>query len=503
MRIYHDEIDAPMRYILESYDKGYLLSGKGAANYSLYNWIIKTDINGEILWEKTIGDGLTSIVLPQMAMNNSGDLYICGETRNNDPSGDPIIIKLNACGEKEWCKVLYSSDHHDFADCICITPDGGCAVTLNFTGPGFWDNRICLAKFSVNGMMEWKQCYNSQDSLLGNEDDAHLLLTPDNGFLITGWCYYTDPSGTLSWLHPYYIKTDSIGTFEWDLIAERETGESGGQAWQTISSSDSQFFYSSISHYYHDPMSSAPALLKIDFQGNLIDIYDLAIPDEIGKLFDAKFINNALLAASASWGVDSINSPMAVIIDTLGNIINLVSLLENDYMSYVRVTYDDKLLFYTQTHESGEFDVYLFKLNLALEDDTIYTLPFSYDTLCPYQISSDTIGFDDCELIVGIEEDDKTVGLYDGRTIGLSIWPNPCREMLNVECLMLNAGDSYSLTVVDIFGRQVISLPPDGGRAGDGGSWQVDVSALPPGIYLAVVREGTSIVESGKFVVIR
>jgi len=99
MRIYHDEIDAPMRYILESYDKGYLLSGKGAANYSLYNWIIKTDINGDILWEKTIGGGFTSVVLPQMAMNSNGDLYICDETKSNDPEGDPVIVKLNACGE--------------------------------------------------------------------------------------------------------------------------------------------------------------------------------------------------------------------------------------------------------------------------------------------------------------------------------------------------------------------------------------------------------------------
>jgi len=41
-----------MRYILESYDNGYLISGKIGANYSLYNWLIKTNINGEILWEK-------------------------------------------------------------------------------------------------------------------------------------------------------------------------------------------------------------------------------------------------------------------------------------------------------------------------------------------------------------------------------------------------------------------------------------------------------------------
>jgi hypothetical protein len=134
VRIYHDEEDTPMRYILESYDKGYLFSGKSEANYSKYNWIIKTDINGEILWEKTIGDGIHSLVLFEMAMNESGSLYTSGESRHEDAYGDPIIVKLNVCGEKEWCKVLHSPDHHDFAHCICSTPDGGCAVTLVVTG---------------------------------------------------------------------------------------------------------------------------------------------------------------------------------------------------------------------------------------------------------------------------------------------------------------------------------------------------------------------------------
>jgi len=144
---------------------------------------------------KIIGNGLTSVVLPQMAMNNNGDLYICGETRNTDPYGDPIVIKLNACGEKEWCKVIYSPDHHDFADCICITTGGGCAVKLNLlNGEDLQTDRICLTKFNTDGEINWTKCYNSLDSSLDNEDDNNTILTSDSGFLITGYCYYEAPT---------------------------------------------------------------------------------------------------------------------------------------------------------------------------------------------------------------------------------------------------------------------------------------------------------------------
>jgi hypothetical protein len=65
--------------VIESYDKGYLLLGKFGANYSKYNWLIKTDINGEVLWEKTIGDGQHAIVFDEISEDQSGNIYKAGD----------------------------------------------------------------------------------------------------------------------------------------------------------------------------------------------------------------------------------------------------------------------------------------------------------------------------------------------------------------------------------------------------------------------------------------
>jgi len=273
------------------------------------------------------------------------------------------------------------------------------------------------------------------------------------------------------------------------------------------------YYYSSISHYYHDTNLASPALVKLDLEGNVIGVYDVVSGFKEGKLSYAQFVNDSTLAASAGWGnSESDLWSRAVIIDTLGNLLNSTVLMQDLYTSILEVAYDGKLVYASNTYQNNQFDFYLSKLNQNLEDDTLYTRPFTYDSLCPYQIVSDTILQDDCGLIVGIEEEDKTVRRYDDKIKGLTLYPNPASGVLSVECLGLSEFEDLELLIYDVFGRSVvaniISSPMEaGGREGGGAggemSWTIDVSSLPPGIYLAVVREGTSIVASGKFVVLR
>ena len=41
------------RDIIETYDKGYLICGGYFNDESGWSWLIKTNVNGEILWEKS------------------------------------------------------------------------------------------------------------------------------------------------------------------------------------------------------------------------------------------------------------------------------------------------------------------------------------------------------------------------------------------------------------------------------------------------------------------
>jgi len=500
--IYHDEWDAPMLFISGSYDHGYLVSGRHQPNFPKYNWLIKTDINGQQIWEKMIGNGMNSIVLIEMATNDLGNIYSCGTTTNYDDNGDPIVMKLNPCGEKEWCKILHTEDNLDYARCAAVTPDGGTAITLSYTGYEVGQDRICLAKFSDVGTMEWRKCYNSLDTLIGNEDHKNLLRTSDNGFLISGRCYYPDPQGMYAWPKPYYIKTDSIGNFEWELIAFSETGERGGQAWQTILNTDSSFFYSPISHYNFENGLDAPAILKIDLQGNLVDVLNIAPFGISGKAFKAVFINDTTIAISAVWGNPDINKPMAVLTDTNGTILSQQELLENSYLSYVRSTQDEKLLFYTmmQDPQDDMFDAYLFKLNQDLSHAPVNTQTFTYDSLCPYQIASDTISQDDCGLIVGLEE---LLPAIKPKNNEIVVFPNPAISVVSYRLSVVSeeiANRSGCVVEVwDLFGRKVEAMEVPPGQT----ELKSDVSAWPPGVYIAIWRNDREILARRKFVVAR
>ena len=57
--IYGDYLRAHVRGSLEDYDKGYIIGGflDNGNIPSKWLWLIKTDVNGEILWEKKFGFG--------------------------------------------------------------------------------------------------------------------------------------------------------------------------------------------------------------------------------------------------------------------------------------------------------------------------------------------------------------------------------------------------------------------------------------------------------------
>jgi hypothetical protein len=95
------------------------------------------------------------------------------------------------------------------------------------------------------------------------------------------------------------------------------------------------------------------------------------------------------------------------------------------------VTFDKKLLltgtFAKYTSGPAKEKIYLWKFNQQMEFDSVYTRPFTYDSLCPHAIVSDTIPLD-CDIVVDVDEP-----LKHPERSQLKAYPNPATGQITVE----------------------------------------------------------------------
>jgi len=96
----------------ETYDGGYLICGFiRNIDYPYYGYIVKTDINGEKLWQKIIDGNKASMLYSSNKTADGG--FIAGGTYNaKGTREDAYVIKFNACAEPEWCSVMPDEEHN-------------------------------------------------------------------------------------------------------------------------------------------------------------------------------------------------------------------------------------------------------------------------------------------------------------------------------------------------------------------------------------------------------
>jgi len=244
-------------YCIEQYDKGYILLGN-INNYK-YGWIVKTDINGNKLWDLKIGDG-TNETMPSVIEQTTDCGFVLSGTTSiyNSPHTDPFIMKLNSCGEQEWCKVLIHDNESDGGYSVKQTNDGGFVLLAELYGNDPND-RIHLFKFDSGGELFWHKIY-SRDSIIYGEILRSLYVDTTN-FLITAFCYYPN------WIKPYYIQTDTSGEETWRLVYSQHTGLGYvGEAWATVRDKFGNY-------YSAGRREGSPELLK--FSGNGYEMMNL------------------------------------------------------------------------------------------------------------------------------------------------------------------------------------------------------------------------------------
>jgi len=514
MRIYSSNIHAIGRGCAEHYDHGFLISGfvhtEDPAYY--YGWILKTDVNGIELWRKTFKDSMKLSGFFGLRALAEGGFIAIGSSVQSDPYHDPLIMKFNACGEKEWCKIFNSPENFDYGMDIEPVHGGGYMALINYWG---FDKskRIWIFKLDEYGDLMWQQAY-ALDTLFYNEDAFRLSSVFNTNVLITGYTYWPDSiPPNYYFLTPLLIKVYFDGTIDWEL-PWGEGSEFLGHGNQSISSNHSSIY--TVCQHSRDtsPYGTSPTLIKTNTDGNQLGYINILDSTNNTSATTIDWFQDSCLAIGAGWQMLGTSQPKIGVfkVDTAGNLLQEKVLLTSFALvpNDACVTQDNKLFLIASIFEVEEWKwkVYAFKLNSDLEYDSIYTQPFVYDSICPYPISSDTILLDDCEVITSIKKPEE----YEEESY-LKVYPNPAEDQITIEMpdylFRRSSGQGITATTIyhqwkdvrlevfDLFGKLMHCETVPQQRT----SITLDIASWPPGMYVARLVFMNEVVAREKFVV--
>lgn len=508
----------PNRYdefknISEAYDGGFILLGAYDYFPDTRGWLIKVDINGNILYNLAIGigNGFDQVNLPMSICQTSDGGNIICNTQQPDYLGDIGINKLDACGNLEWCKVFNTPNKPDWGVEIQQLQDGGYIMLTMGYNANSNNPRIHLFRLNSEGNVLWIEPYatTANHPYLSYNDPYDLVVTPDEDFFISGLCYWCDDSVATGGINnrcrlkAMGIRADSSRLEDWvsvyratDTLAYSEAG------WSTQKSSGN-FYMGAIEQ---STIAYAPMLLVFDSLGNIVHDSIPQFPMVGDKWVEGFMVNPSFTSDGRIFTnimyVDSTNYYPGWFglheLDSLGGWHNSFMHPDAHHESRMILTSDEKILAGAVVGSELDQDIILMKFNTSLEYDSIYTAPRVYDYLCPDPIVSKTIDLSDCDVIVNVENI-PTRKEYEARIslIPITPAPNPAKDYIRF--LLENTEYHRNIRVVcyDIFGRQLAELPVNAGVNETG----LDVSGWRPGLYMAVVYSGNKQMGKAKFVV--
>jgi len=217
--------------VQETNDGGYIVTGSTTSHKEniAYSWLIKasrigeiwlvkTDSEGNSLWERTFG-GLGKDIGFSVKQTEDGGYIVVGATKPQMIGDYDIwLIKTDSKGNPEWDRT-FGGRGNDWPNEIQETADGGYIITGGTESYGAGINNAFLVKTPLNanlwliktdskGNSIWDRTFGGS----GFDEGASLQETKDGGYIVTGYTTSHGAGGSDIWL----VKTDPRGHELWE-----------------------------------------------------------------------------------------------------------------------------------------------------------------------------------------------------------------------------------------------------------------------------------------------
>src|SRR5574341_1204041 len=163
------------------------VTGQSAGSGTSYDYAtIKYSPSGDTLWVRRYNDpGNDFDAANALALDGSGNLYVTGQSDATGANWDYATVKYSPAGETLWSRRYNGPGNAgDLASALAVDDSGNVYVTGRSRGSGTFDDYATI-KYCPSGATLWVRRYNGP----GNYDDGALALAVgDSGNLyVTGF----------------------------------------------------------------------------------------------------------------------------------------------------------------------------------------------------------------------------------------------------------------------------------------------------------------------------
>ncbi|MCJ7560136.1 hypothetical protein MUO79_05910, partial [Candidatus Bathyarchaeota archaeon] len=172
--------------VVQTKDLGYMLFGRGG-------YLVKTDAEGNVQWNRTLGLEVHVIGARGVRVGiqtSDGDYVLVGNTIEINGENVAWLLKTDEQGNILWNKT-FTGGVTVYA--VIETNDRGCAIA------GSWRNNFWFAKIDSNSNLQWSQTY-SYGETTDLHYVSSITKTKDGGYMLAGAGIWQASGGLVPWL---------------------------------------------------------------------------------------------------------------------------------------------------------------------------------------------------------------------------------------------------------------------------------------------------------------
>jgi hypothetical protein len=255
--------------VQESPDSGYVLTGYTTAFLKQVTgcaiFLIKTDQRGQKLWHKIFREDAGYSTVYRVLLASDGGYLLLAETNAKDragTNGQVGLIKTDVDGKRVWDKTFMAGTVKNGTRCMQATPDNGYIIAA-FTelAQGTEREQIWLFKTDALGNKLWEHFFGGP----GKDVPNWVITTRDNGYLIVGSTTSFGAGQEDFWV----IKTDSQGDKVWDKTFG---GAKKDEAWGTCQTLDGGYLVVGDTASF-GPGEVNAWIINLDADGKLVQTF--------------------------------------------------------------------------------------------------------------------------------------------------------------------------------------------------------------------------------------